>query len=569
MTSPESTIPSVPSHVEQLKTRFQNIEFVANSKHADEDTIIVESSSVVDIGRELSKSFPYLLDVCAVDYPERDKRFDVVYHFVNPDTNKRLRMKTRVNEGESVPSMTKVYKGANWFEREAFDMFGIKFSGHPNLRRILCHEDFVGYPLRKDYPADRNQTLQTPITHTFEKDRERMMAEQEDHLSDRVWINIGPAHPSTHGTLRFMAVMSGETIEKVDVEIGYLHRCFEKMCETHNYNQIIPYTDRLNYCSAPMNNNAWCRTVEKMLGVTIPKRAQVMRVILDEFSRAIDHFVCISTNLVDLGGLTNFWLGFQARERVYDLFEKLCGARLTVSLARVGGMGFDLPPGWVDQAKDTLKAIRQAHREIDLLCTKNRIFVKRMVGAGPIEKNSAINWGFTGPCLRAAGVPLDMRVWDPYYGYDQLEFDVPVGERGDSYDRYMVRMEEILQSCRIIEQCLDNIPAGPISIDDPTIVLPQKQDVYGNIEGLMNQFMMVIHGVQPPAGEIYSGYEAANGELGFYVVSDGSGLPYRVKCRPPCFAIFQAFSEMCEGGMLADAVATLGTINIIAGELDR
>ncbi len=545
------------------------ITHTVNPAHDDEDVFVVDAKSVSEVTREIKKHFPYLMDVAGVDYPERDRRFDVVYHYMNPDTKRRLRVKAPVAEGESVASVTNIYRSANWFEREAFDLFGIKFTGHPNLRRILCHEDFVGSPMRKDYPADGNQELRTPLAHSFEKDRARMMAEEEDHLSDRVWINIGPAHPATHGTLRLMAVLSGETIEKMDIEIGYLHRCFEKMCETHNYNQIIPYTDRLNYCSAPMNNHAWCRTVEKMLGIQVPAKAQTMRVILDEFSRIIDHFVCICTNAVDLGALTNFWLGFQAREKVYDLFEKLCGARLTVSLARVGGMGFDFPDGWIAQAKETLKVIEQAHSEVDTLLTKNRIFVKRMVGAGAIGKENAIDWGFTGPCLRATGVPLDMRQYNPYYGYDQLEFDIPIGERGDSYDRYMVRMEEIRQSVRILKQCLNNVPSGPIDVDDPRITLPSKQNVYGNIEGLMNQFMLVINGVQPPAGEIYSGYEAANGELGFYVISDGSGKPYRVKCRPPCFAIFQAFSEMMEGQMLSDAIAALGSINVIAGELDR
>jgi NADH-quinone oxidoreductase subunit C/D len=545
------------------------ITHTVNPAYDDEDVFVVDAKSVSEVTREIKKHFPYLMDVAGVDYPERDRRFDVVYHYMNPDTKRRLRVKAPVAEGESVASVTNIYRSANWFEREAFDLFGIKFTGHPNLRRILCHEDFVGSPMRKDYPADGNQELRTPLAHSFEKDRARMMAEEEDHLSDRVWINIGPAHPATHGTLRLMAVLSGETIEKMDIEIGYLHRCFEKMCETHNYNQIIPYTDRLNYCSAPMNNHAWCRTVEKMLGIQVPAKAQTMRVILDEFSRIIDHFVCICTNAVDLGALTNFWLGFQAREKVYDLFEKLCGARLTVSLARVGGMGFDFPDGWIAQAKETLKVIEQAHSEVDTLLTKNRIFVKRMVGAGAIGKENAIDWGFTGPCLRATGVPLDMRQYNPYYGYDQLEFDIPIGERGDSYDRYMVRMEEIRQSVRILKQCLNNVPSGPIDVDDPRITLPSKQNVYGNIEGLMNQFMLVINGVQPPAGEIYSGYEAANGELGFYVISDGSGKPYRVKCRPPCFAIFQAFSEMMEGQMLSDAIAALGSINVIAGELDR
>lgn len=545
------------------------VRFKTNPRQMDEDTIEVNAGSILEVTRELHKHYPFLMDVCGVDWPERDERFDVVYHFANPEERRRLRVKTRVRDGAGLASVTPVYKGANWFEREAFDLFGIRFDGHPNLRRILCHEDFVGHPLRKDYPADRNQALTTPLDHVFAKDRARMQAEETDHLSDRVWINIGPAHPATHGTLRFMAVLSGETIEKVDAEIGYLHRCFEKMCESHDYNQIIPYTDRLNYCSAPLNNTAWCRTVEKMLGIDVPPRAQVLRMILDEFARIIDHIVCISISGVDLGALTNFWLGFSAREKVYDLFEKLCGARLTVSLTRVGGMGFDIPAGWAEAALKTLEDIEKAHRELDLLLTKNRIFVRRMVGVAPISQESAINWGFTGPCLRAAGASVDTRQWDPYYLYDQLDFDIPVGERGDSYDRYMVRMEEIRQSVRILKQLLPNIPSGPVSIDDPKIRLPRKEDVYGNIEGLMNQFMLVINGVQPPAGEAYCAHEGANGELGFYVISDGSGRPYRVKCRPPCFAIFQAFPEMAEGQFIADAVAALGTINIIAGELDR
>lgn len=544
-------------------------EILSQPTHKDQDTLLIEPSELIGTLELAFQNYPFLMDVCAVDYPEREKRFDVVYHLANPEKGNRLRIRTQLGEGETIESATSIYKSANWFEREAWDLFGIVFKNHPNLRRILCHEDFVGHPLRKDYPADQSQECRTPLEHTLEKDRARMLAEQEDYLSDRVWINMGPAHPATHGTLRFMAVLSGETIEKVDVEIGYLHRCFEKMCESHNYNQIIPYTDRLNYCSAPINNNVWCRTIENMLGIQAPPRAQVIRVILDEFSRIIDHFVCTITNILDIGAMTNFWLGFQAREAVYDLFEKLCGARLTVSLARIGGLGFDIPDGWVNQARETLKVIRQARDEVDRLCTKNRILVKRMVGIAPISGADAINWGFTGPCLRAAGVARDLRVDAPYSMYNEFEFDIPVGHRGDSYDRYMVRMEEILQSCRIIEQALDNIPSGPVKVDDPAVSLPEKQNVYGNIEGLMNQFMLVIHGIQPPKGEYYGYGEGANGELGFYIVSDGSGTPYRVKCRPPCFAIFQALPSMIEGQMIADVISALGSINIIAGELDR
>jgi NADH-quinone oxidoreductase subunit C/D len=562
---------------ETLRTRCPEAapQFVKNEKYEDEDVVILHAQEILKAARVLREYFPFLMDVCGVDYlqlaPPREKRFDVVYHFADPEKGPkhRLRVKCPVNESEEIPSLTSVYKGANWFEREVFDMYGLKFSGHPNLRRILCHEDFVGYPLRKDYPAEKNQELITPIEHVFAKDRERMLNDVDDYLQERIWLNIGPAHPATHGTLRFMAVLDGETVEKVDVEIGYLHRCFEKMCETHDYNQIIPYTDRLNYCSSPINNTAWCRTIEKLLGIQVPARAQIMRTILDEFSRCIDHIVCVGTMAVDLGGLTNFWLGFNAREKVYDLFEKLCGARLTVSLARVGGMGFDFPEGWIEQAKGTIKEILMARADLDALLTKNRIFINRTVGVGAISAENAINWGFTGPCLRACGVPRDLRVDAPYNMYEHFEFDIPVGHRGDNYDRYLVRMEEIIQSCRIIEQALNQIPEGPISVDDPNIVLPTKANVYGNIEGLMNQFMMVIHGVQPKKGEVYCATEGGNGELGFYVISDGTGRPYRVKCRPPCFAIFQAYPEMAQGGMLADAISILGTINIIAGELDR
>ena len=507
-----------------------------------EDCVVLSKpEALLAVVGELHNSFPFLLDVCGVDYLPRTPRFEVVYHFADPARQRRLRLKVPLAEGDELVSVTDIYRSANWFEREAYDMFGIKFRGHPDLRRILCHEDFVGYPLRKDYPADKNQPLTTPLQHIYEQEEERLAATTTDHLADRVTINIGPAHPATHGTLRFMAVLSGETIEKMDIEIGYLHRCFEKMCETHDYNQIIPYTDRLNYCSAPMNNNTWCRTIEKLLGVEVPPRAQVMRVILDEFSRCIDHFVCVSTNAVDLGALTNFWLGFQARERVYHLFERLCGARLTVSLARVGGMGFDLPAGWVALARETLQAIDQSQRELDSLLSNNRIFKQRMVGTAEISQRDAINWGFTGPCLRATGVPLDLRVAEPYSGYEQFEFDIPVGERGDSYDRFAVRMAEIRQSMRIIEQALDNIPAGPIAVEDPAISLPSRQDTYGNIEGLMNQFMLVIHGVQPPKGEVYCSSEAANGELGFYVVSDGSGQAVAGQVSSTLFCYFSSF----------------------------
>lgn len=535
-----------------------------------EETITVPKEDLIAVLLALrdTYSFPFLLDLCGVDWPNREKRFDVVYHLHDDKTNRRIRVKTAVGEHEKIDSLTPHWPAANWFERECYDMFGVEFAGHPDLRRILCHAEFQGYPLRKDYEADAGQPMSgAPMEHIFEADRKRLMVEQDEDL---MWINIGPAHPATHGTLRFMAVIDGgERILAMDSEIGYLHRCFEKMCETHNYNQIIPYTDRLNYCSAPLNNNAFAATVEKLLGVEAPPRAQMIRMILDEFSRIMDHIVCVGTNAVDLGALTGFFYMFNEREQIYQLFEKLCGARLTVSLTRIGGQGFDLPEGWIRDAREVCAGIERMHAEIDGLLSENRIFVQRTKGSGPISVEDAIAHGFTGIALRAAGHAHDLRVAEPYYFYKDVDFDVPVGSSGDAYERYLCRMEEIRQSLKILRWCFDNMPEGPVAVDNKLVSLPPKQQVYGNIEGLMNHFMLIINGVQPPVGEVYHAVESPNGELGFYVISDGSGTPYRVKCRPPCFPLMAGFSKMCTGGRLADAIAALGSINIIAGELDR
>lgn len=558
--------------IENLKTTCPALEFDAREHtFAQEQTLLIPNEHLKNVMTELKNNhgFDFLMDVCGVDYPEREKRFDVVYHLLNSALKKRLRVKVSVETHEVVDSVSFLWNSANWHERETWDMFGITFANHPNLKRILTHHEFVGHPLRKDYQADHIQPMRTePIENIFEENKEAVIKKHGDE--DLMFINIGPAHPATHGTLRFMSVIDGgERILETDVEIGYLHRCFEKMCETHNYNQVIPYTDRLNYCSAPMNNSAYCETVEKLLGVKVPERATMMRMILDELSRIMDHFVCVGTNLVDLGAITGFFHLFNEREQIYDLFEKLCGARLTVSLMRVGGMGFDLPDGWLDDCQKVVDSLEKRHREFESLVTHNRIFVQRAKRVGCISKELAVNYGFTGPCLRATGFQYDLRKEEPYYFYDQVDFDIPVGSRGDTYDRYLVRMEEVRQSIKILRWCLANIPEGPIAVDDKKISLPPKKEVYGNIEGLMNHFMLIINGVQPPAGEVYHKQEGANGEVGFYIVSDGSGTPYRVKCRAPCFSILSGFPAMVKGNFLADAISALGSINIIAGELDR
>lgn len=559
------------NNLEVLKTdlarRFQVDSYGFSSAFGD-NTLVVPKEDLVPVLRHLkdSQAFDFLMDVCGADYPTREKRFDVVYHLFNSKTAKRLRIKVQLAEGEAVDTATTVWKGADWFEREAYDMFGILFRGHPNLRKLLTHHQFVGHPLRKDYEADRQQSCTVTLPIHFDNEP----GSPGDVLNDRfVPLNIGPSHPAMHGTLRVMAELDGETIVRAACEIGYLHRCFEKMAETHPYNQVIPYTDRLNYCSAPMNNIGYCKAVERLLGVTIPPKAQAMRVVLAELSRIIDHIIAVGTGGVDLGALTAFFHLLTYREKVYNLFEKLCGSRLTVAMTRVGGMANDPPEGWFNEVLDFCKEMKDAVDEISALMLDNKIFIKRTRGVLPVSAHEAVQWGYTGPLLRASGVGLDLRKTDPYYGYDQLDFDVPVGTAGDIYDRYVCRIEEMRQSIRIIEQVCKNVPSGDYTIRDKGIVLPEKKDVYGNIEGLMNHFMLVIKGLRPPVGEVYDATEAANGELGFYLVSDGSANPYRLKVRPPCFAIYQSFPHVVKGGMLADAIATVASMNVIAGELDR
>ncbi|MCB0405004.1 MAG: NADH dehydrogenase (quinone) subunit D [Bdellovibrionales bacterium] len=382
-------------------------------------------------------------------------------------------------------------------------------------------------------------------------------------------LNLGPSHPATHGTLRVFVELDGEIIRNMKLEIGYLHRCFEKMSETHTWNQVIPYTDRLNYVSAMMNNVGYVMAVEKLLGIEVPKRTQRIRVIMCELSRIIDHLVAIGTNAVDVGALTCFWYFFRERENIYDLFEAVCGARLTTSFTRVGGLYKDLPEGWTQWCRKVLANLPRSLDDVEGLLTTNRIWIDRTRGVAPISKQDALDYGFTGPCLRACGVGYDVRKAHPYYDYDKFDWSLITEEEGDTYARYLVRLGEMRESMKIVEQALDDLPDGPVNVDDWSIALPPKDQVYGSIEGLMAHFKLIMHGIKPPAGEVYSYTEAANGELGFFVVSDGTGRPFRVRVRPPCFAIYQAFPQMCQGQTISDAIAALGSLNIVAGELDR
>ncbi|MCX6547787.1 MAG: NADH dehydrogenase (quinone) subunit D [Acidobacteria bacterium] len=386
---------------------------------------------------------------------------------------------------------------------------------------------------------------------------------------DRMLVNMGPSHPTTHGTLRIVLELEGETITRAIPEMGYLHRGVEKLGESLSYQQFIPLTDRLNYCSSLMNNVGYTLAVEKLLGIEAPPRAQQIRVLVSELARVADHIVCVGVNAVDIGAFTAFLYLFQQRESAYDLFELASGQRLHTSFTRIGGLFRDLPESFVPKTEQFLVECSAAIDEVEALLTHNPIWRDRTAGVGVITAEEAVNWGYTGPCLRAAGVPQDLRKSQPYLGYETYDFDIPVGTTGDVWDRYLVRVEEIRQSLRIIRQVLDRLEPGPIIVDDPKVALPTKDKVYNRMESLIHHFKLIMHGMEMPVGEVYSATEAANGELGFYIVSDGGKNPYRIRVRPPCLPIFSSFEDQVKGGLIADAVAVLGAMNVIAGELDR
>ncbi|MBI4518941.1 MAG: NADH-quinone oxidoreductase subunit D [Deltaproteobacteria bacterium] len=390
-----------------------------------------------------------------------------------------------------------------------------------------------------------------------------------DPTEEIMEIQMGPSHPASHGTIKFNLKLDGEVVVDCDVEVGYLHRAFEKMTEQGTWTQAIPYTDRLNYASPFINNVAFVLAVEKLLGIEVPPRCQYLRVIVSELSRLTDHETCLGMAATELGAMTVGFLLNEARELIYDLAEAISGARLTVTYCRIGGLSRDFPPDISERVTAAFKHTRALISDCDKLLTRNRIFVDRMRGIGVISQAEAISYGLTGPMLRSTGTNYDVRKAQPYSSYDHFDFEVPLGSTGDNYDRFLCRFAEMEQSMRIVEQALKNLPAGPVRVEDPRIVLPEKSKVYGSIEGLMNHFKLIMEGIKVPPGEVYHAVEGANGELGFYVISDGSGRPYRVRVRPPCFLAMGALGAMVKGGMLADIIPTFGMVNMIGGECDR
>lgn len=394
--------------------------------------------------------------------------------------------------------------------------------------------------------------------------------ELEAHLQTRnMVVNLGPSHPATHGTVRLRIELDGETIVKMDTEIGFLHRGFQKSCENVTWTQVLPYTDRLDYVASLQNNFGYLTAVETLMGIEIPERAKYIRVIGAELHRVASHLTTAGALALELGGFSAFLYAMEARELITDRVTELTGARLTTSYGRIGGLNRDLPDGWGPKVLKSLIKIEEVAAEMDALLSRNRIFTDRTKGTGVITKEDALDFGFTGPCLRACGVNYDIRKAKPYWAYDKLDFNVPLGHNGDNFDRYYMRMLEVVESIKMIRQCLAEMPEGPVMIDDWRIALPPKENVYNSIEGVIAHFKLVMEGVPVPPGEVYHSTESPNGELGWYLRSDGSGRPYKCHVRAPGFQILAALGRLCEGRMLADLIPTFDTINMIGGEVEQ
>jgi NADH-quinone oxidoreductase subunit D len=593
--------PPNPS-VATLRARFGAA--VGRSLVSCGDTIVVVASErahevLAWLKDTPSEHYDYLADVTAVEYRDRELPLEVVYQLWSLDRKQFLRVKIELSRDRplEVDSVVGLWQGANWLEREVYDMFGITFHGHPDLRRILMWENYSeGYPLRKDFPLrgrfSRSEQVRRALSGELDAHysveelsiaeaakqvpsamRQRLMVtvgDQEPELdSDHMLLNLGPQHPATHGVLRLLVELDGEVVVRVIPHVGYLHSGFEKLGEYRHYNQIIPLTDRTDYLAAMSNNVALALAAEKLMGIEITDRCRVLRVIACEMSRIVSHLVWAGTTAIDIGAFSVFLWMFQERERIYNFIESWTGARLTTTLTRVGGMMADLPDGWVDGLKEWARRFPKTLDEVEAMLSRNGIWLGRTVDVGAMSASEAINFSLSGPMLRASGVAYDLRKDRPYLGYEDYDFDVPVGEHGDVYDRYLVRMEEMRQSTRLLLQALERLPDGPINVSDPRVVLPPKNRAMADMEAMIFHFKQVMEGVPAPIGEVYFPVENPRGELGTYFVSDGTAKPVRWRIRPPAFINLAALPRMSEGHLLSDLIAINASVDVVMGEVDR
>lgn len=575
--------------IRELRERFPQAELFEQQTKDNVPTVWVDSQQARDVLRYLKSESPdryaMLFDLFGID--ERARRvpanqpksdFTVVYHLLSVENNKDIRIKIPLNgEYPTIPTVTDIWPNANWYERELWDMFGINVEGHPFLRRILLPPDWIGHPLRKEYPARATDLPAYTLPDEKQEDAEKLLRARPEEFGfstskdgfDYMILNFGPHHPGTHGLLRLILQLDGEVIHDSAVDIGWHHRGAEKMAERQTFHTYIPYTDRVDYLSGLLNNLPYVLSVEKLCGIEVPERAQVIRVMLCELWRIANHLVWFGTYAADVGALSPVFFAFNDRERVLEIMEAICGFRMHPAWFRVGGVAADLPKGWKELIDDYIAYQRPRIDEYDRMIARNSIFKQRTKGVGVYTTESAIEWGVTGPNLRSTGIDWDLRKKRPYSMYDQFDFEIPTATEGDSYARCLVRLEEMRQSLRIVEQAANNMPEGPYKSNSRFSMPPDKEQTMVAIETLINHFLSVSWGQPVPAGEAMILTEGAKGNYAYYVVSDGSNYAYRCRIRTASFPHIQSVPMLCRGLLVSDLITILGSIDFVLADVDR
>jgi NADH-quinone oxidoreductase subunit C/D len=581
---------NISSPTEQLRSKFGDITFTEQATKDEILTLWLPSDRLRDVltylKREIPNPYPLLYDLTAIDERTRNKTnghyspapFTIVYHLYSFERNSFIRIKAALNNDyPTVQSIQSLWSNANWYEKEVFDMFGIRFEGHVNLRRILMPLSWDGHPLRKEHPA--RATEMGPF-RMYDENNDRAQAdlqfrpeewgmERQSEDSDFMFLNIGPQHPGTHGVLRLILQLDGEDIVDMVPDIGFHHRGAEKMAERQSWHTYIPYTDRIDYLGGVNNNLAYLLSVEKLAGIQVPARAQVIRVMMCEFFRIASHLVWYGTFSQDVGQLSPVFYMFTDREKIFDVVEAVCGGRMHPNWFRIGGVAQDLPKGWETLVKNFLNYFPPKLREYDKMVMANSLFKLRTKGIGVFTLDEAIEWGATGANLRACGLEWDFRKKMPYSSYDQFDFEVPIAVNGDCYDRALVRVEEMRQSLRIIEQCMKNMPEGNFKAEHPLTTPPIKKHTMKDIETLITHFLNVSWGPVIPPGEAMMVTEATKGANSYYAISDGNTSPYRVRVRTPSFAHMQMIPYISRGYTVADLLSILGAMDYVLADIDR
>ena len=573
--------------VQELRTRFGDV-LVFQPTKDDVPTVWVPRDQLIEVLRFLRnvpKPYVMLYDLSAIDERLRKHRFGqpasdftVFYHLLSIDRNSDVRIKVALQESDlNVPTAIGIWPNANWYEREVWDLFGITFNGHPHLYRIMLPRNWEGHPLRKDYPARATEFDPFQLTALRQDQEQEALRFRPEEWGmkrgtddeDFMFLNLGPNHPSAHGAFRIVLQLDGEEIVDCVPDIGYHHRGAEKMAERQTWHSFIPYTDRIDYLGGVMNNLPYVLAVEKLAGITVPDRVKTIRVMMAEFFRITSHLLFLGTYIQDMGGMTPIFFMFTDRMKAYDVIEAVTGFRMHPAWYRIGGVAHDLPRGWDRKVREFLDWMPKRLNEYEKAAMRNSVMKDRTVGIAQYNAKEALEWGVTGAGLRSTGVNFDLRKARPYSGYENFEFEVPLAHNGDAYDRAMVRLEEMRQSLRIIEQCLKNMPAGAYKADHPLTCPPPKERTLQDIETLITHFLSVSWGPIMPAGESSQMIEATKGINSYYLTSDQSTMSYRTRIRTPSFAHLQQIPSVIRGSMIADLIAYLASIDFVMADVDR